>query len=139
MKSRPVCPLSQKGKQPVAKVNHLMSMRILMSSTAGAGHVSPLIPFAEACVRAGNELRIAVPDKALPIVEGAGLAGLPVGYPPEEETGPIWERVERASPDQKEEIVIHEVFGRLYTRAALPGNAHRGGNLAPGPDHRRVG
>ena len=121
MKSRPVCPLSQKGKQPVAKVNHLMSMRILMSSTAGAGHVGPLIPFAEACVRAGHELRIAVPDKALSIVEEAGLAGLPIGYPSEEETGPIWERVERASPEQKEEIVIHEVFGRLYTRAALPG------------------
>ena len=92
-----------------------------MSSTAGAGHVGPLVPFAEACVRAGHEVRIAVPDKALPIVEGAGLAGLPIGYPSEEETGPVWERVERASPEQKEEIVINEVFGRLYTRAALPG------------------
>ena len=101
MKSRPVCPLSQKGKQPVAKVNHLMSMRILMSSTAGAGHVGPLIPFAEASVQAGHEVRIAVPDKALPIVEGAGLAGLPVGYPSEEETGPVWERVERASPGRE--------------------------------------
>ncbi|MGZ5339462.1 MAG: glycosyltransferase [Thermoleophilaceae bacterium] len=96
-------------------------MKILMSSTAGAGHVGPLVPFAEACVQAGHEVRIAVPDKALPIVEGAGLAGLPVGYPSEEEMGPIWERVERASPQQKEEIVIHELFGRLYTRAALPG------------------
>ena len=121
MKSRPVCPLSQKGKQPVAKVNHLMSMRILMSSTSGAGHVGPLIPFAEASVQAGHEVRIAVPDKALPIVEGAGLAGLPVGYPSEEELGPVWERVERASPQGKEQIVINEVFGRLYTRAALPG------------------
>ena len=96
-------------------------MKILMSSTAGAGHVGPLIPFAEASVRAGHEVRIAVPDKALSMVERAGLAGLPVGYPSDEEQGPIWERVEQASPIEKEQIVIHEVFGRLYTRAALPG------------------
>ena len=65
------------------------------------------------------------------MVERAGLAGCPSATPPEE-TGPIWERVERASPEREGEIVIHEVFGRLYTGRRSPGNAHRGGNLAPG-------
>jgi UDP:flavonoid glycosyltransferase YjiC (YdhE family) len=96
-------------------------MKILMSSTSGAGHVGPLIPFAEACLRAGHDVRIAVPDKAMGIVERAGLTGLPVGYPSEEAHAPVWERVESAcAPHEKDAIVVRELFGALYPKAALP-------------------
>lgn len=96
-------------------------MKILMSSTSGAGHVGPLVPFAEACLRAGHDVRIAVPDKAMAIVERAGLTGLPVGYPSEEEQAPLWERVESACAlEEKDAIVVRELFGGLYPRAALP-------------------
>lgn len=43
-----------------------------------------------------------------------------VGYPAEEEQAPVWDRVGRAAPEHKDEIVVNEIFGRLYTRAALP-------------------
>jgi len=92
-----------------------------MASTSGAGHVGPLVPFAHACLLAGHEVRVAVPDQALPVVERAGLTGLQFGYPSEEEVGPIWARVQSASPEDKDLIVVNELFGRLYTRAALPG------------------
>ena len=82
--------------------------------------MGPLVPFAEACLRAGHEVRAAVPEKALHVVERAGLTGLAIGYPSDEEQAPIWERVEQASPEDKDAIVVSELFGRLYTRAALP-------------------
>jgi UDP:flavonoid glycosyltransferase YjiC (YdhE family) len=92
-----------------------------MASTSGAGHVGPLVPFAEASLCAGHDVRVAVPEKAMPIVERAGLTGMPFDFPSEEEMGPVWERVERAAHEHKDAIVVKEVFGRLYTRAALPG------------------
>lgn len=95
-------------------------MKILMSSTSGAGHVGPLVPFARAARRAGHEVLMAVPHKSTSIVERAGLDPVSIGYPSDEEMGPVWARVERAAPEDKDAIVVNEVFGRLYTRAALP-------------------
>ncbi len=95
-------------------------MKILMSSTSGAGHVGPLVPFAHAARRAGHDVLMAVPHKSTSIVERAGLDPVSIGYPSDEEMGPVWARVERAAPEDKDAIVVNEVFGRLYTRAALP-------------------
>ena len=83
--------------------------------------MGPLVPFAQAALRAGHDVRVAVPDKAMAIVEDAGLNGLPVGYPSEEEQGPLWARVESAEAlEEKDAIVVRELFGGLYPRAALP-------------------
>jgi UDP:flavonoid glycosyltransferase YjiC (YdhE family) len=49
-------------------------MRILLTSTAGAGHVGSLIPFALACRRAGQEVLVAGPRSAW---EHVGRVGLP--------------------------------------------------------------
>lgn len=40
-------------------------MRILMSSTAEAGHLRPMLPFARACVAAGHEVQVATPAPPL--------------------------------------------------------------------------
>src|SRR4051812_11285227 len=49
-------------------------MRILLTSTRGAGHVAALIPFALACRRAGHEVLLAAPRSAWEHVARAGLA-----------------------------------------------------------------
>jgi UDP:flavonoid glycosyltransferase YjiC (YdhE family) len=95
-------------------------MRILLASTKGAGHLGPIFPFAHALLRAGHELLVAAPHAATHMVERAGLTALPIGHPTDEELGPVWARVGPASAEEKERIVVTEIFGRLYTRAALP-------------------
>lgn len=52
-------------------------MRVLLSSTAGAGHFRPLLPFAWALQRAGHDLACAAPAEAALMVEREGLRHLP--------------------------------------------------------------
>lgn len=37
-------------------------MRVLLSTTANAGHYEPVLPFAGVCVVAGHEVRVAAPE-----------------------------------------------------------------------------
>ena len=56
-------------------------MRVLLASTAGAGHLGPLVPFAHALRRAGHEILVAAPISAQPRVERAGLPSISVRRP----------------------------------------------------------
>ena len=96
-------------------------MRVLLTSTPGAGHVGPLVPFAHALRRAGHEVLIAAPVSAQPSVERAGLAYLSFGDPLASDLEPVWERARAAEPDAANAIVVGELFGRVRARAALPG------------------
>jgi len=95
-------------------------MRVLVSSTRGAGHFAPLVPFARACVRAGHEVLAAGPPDLEDAVAAAGLEYWPFDPPAEEELGPIWARVPSASQEEAGQLVVGEIFGRLNTTAALP-------------------
>lgn len=95
-------------------------MRVLVSSTRGAGHVAPLLPFARACLRAGHEVLAAGPPDLADTVAAAGFEYWPFDPPPEEELGPVWGRVPTVSREEGERLVIGEIFGRLNTTAALP-------------------
>ena len=95
-------------------------MRVLVSSTRGAGHFAPLVPFAQACLRAGHEVLAAGPPDLEETVAAAGLDFWRFDSPPEEELGPVWGRVPTASREEGEQLVIGEIFGRLNTTAALP-------------------
>ena len=53
-------------------------MRVLVATTAGAGHLAGLLPFARACVRAGHEVRVVAPASFAPAVATAGLVHEPV-------------------------------------------------------------
>jgi UDP:flavonoid glycosyltransferase YjiC (YdhE family) len=96
-------------------------MRVLLASTAGAGHLGPLVPFAHAIRRAGHELLVAAPISAQPRVERAGLPFISFADAPERDVEPVWERVRAASPDEANELVLGELFARVRARAALPG------------------
>ncbi len=95
-------------------------MRVLVSSTRGAGHFAPLVPFARACVRAGHEVLAAGPPDLEDTVAAAGFDYWRFDSPPEEELGPVWGRVPTVSREEAEQLVIGEIFGRLNTTAALP-------------------
>ena len=95
-------------------------MRVLFSSTRGAGHFNPLVPFANAFVRAGHEVLVAGPPDLAAPVEAAGFRFWQFEPPPEDELGPVWGRVPELPPEEANEVVVGEIFGRLNTTAALP-------------------
>jgi UDP:flavonoid glycosyltransferase YjiC (YdhE family) len=95
-------------------------MRALFSSTRGAGHFNPLVPFARAFERAGHELLFAGPPDLAGAVGAAGFEFWQFDPPPEDELGAVWARVPELPPVEANEVVVGEIFGRLNTTAALP-------------------
>src|SRR5215207_4897183 len=83
----------------------LLRVRVLFSSTRGAGHFNPLVPFARAFERAGHDLLFAGPPDLAGTADTAGFEFWQFDLPPEDAN----------------EVVIGEIFGRLNTTAGLPG------------------
>ena len=96
-------------------------MRVLVCSTAGAGHFSPLLPLARACAAAGHQLLVAAPTSFSDTVTSSGLEHAPFDDVPTEVMGPIFGRLPSLSHDEANRVVIAEIFGRLDAQAALPG------------------
>ena len=96
-------------------------MRILVATTAGAGHFGPLVPFALACSAAGHQVRVAAPVPLRGAVEQAGLQHVPVGSPSEAELASVFATLPRHSLEESNAVVMCEVFAGLDARAALPG------------------
>jgi UDP:flavonoid glycosyltransferase YjiC (YdhE family) len=98
-------------------------MRVLFSTTAGAGHFGPLVPFAHACRDAGHDVRVAAPTSFAASVAAAGLDHAPFDDVAPEVMGAVFARLPRLSTDEANAVVIGEVFGRLDAQAAFPGVA----------------
>lgn len=96
------------------------ALRVLVASTGGAGHFTPMIPFVDACRRAGHEVLVVGPPGLAESAAAAGYAFRGGGAPPDEELGPVWARVPTVAPDEAERIVIGEIFATLNVRAMLP-------------------
>lgn len=96
-------------------------MRVLVSTTAGAGHFGPLVPFARACLSAGHEVAVAAPASFAAEVSAAGLEHRPFADSPPELLGPIFGRLPTLSFEAADALVVSEVFGRVDAQAALPG------------------
>lgn len=95
-------------------------MRVLLTSTAGAGHYNPLVPFAEAALRRGDEVLLVVPPGLAETVHAAGFAHRIGADPPADELDALWARFATASPAEASIIANREIFGRLDTAAMLP-------------------
>src|SRR5829696_7475548 len=108
------------GERPRWLPRQTAHMRALFASTRGAGHFNPLVPFARAFERAGHELLFAGPADLARAVDAAGFEFWQFDAPPEDELGAVWSRVPELPPDEANEVVVGEVFGRLNTTAALP-------------------
>ena len=96
-------------------------MRVLFSTTAGSGHFGPLVPFADACRRAGHEVVVAAPASFAGQVSRAGFAHHPFADAPPEEWGAVMARLPQLSYEEAEQVVLAEVFAGVDVRAGLPG------------------
>src|SRR3954468_12444139 len=94
-------------------------MRLLLTTTGYPGHVLPLVPFARACVEAGDEVCLAGPRSAGALVRGLGLDYCGFPDPPPERVGGIVAAAARLAPGEGHALMIREGFGRAATRAAL--------------------
>jgi len=95
-------------------------MRVLFACTRGAGHFNPLVPFVEACRRAGHDVLVVGPPPLAETVERAGYPFWIGAAPPEDELGAVWARVPTLSYDEAERLVISGIFATLNVRAMLP-------------------
>jgi UDP:flavonoid glycosyltransferase YjiC (YdhE family) len=96
-------------------------MRILLTTRGSAGHVTPLVPFGHAGLRAGHEVLVAAQGQHAGNVERAGLPFAPFGEPPPEQWMPLLAEFARMDLERANDAMIGEYFARLDTAAALPG------------------
>jgi UDP:flavonoid glycosyltransferase YjiC (YdhE family) len=95
-------------------------MRVLFASTGGAGHITPLLPFAAACRRAGHEILLVGPPGLTVTAEREAIPFAPGALPPEAETGPVWAQIPHLSSVEAERLVIGRIFATLDVRAMVP-------------------
>lgn len=95
-------------------------MRVLLASTEGAGHYNPLVPFADALTRRGDEAMFVVPPGLHDTVLAGGYPFRIGAAPPAAEVDEIRARVPNVSPHEAALLVNREIFGRLDTAAMLP-------------------
>jgi UDP:flavonoid glycosyltransferase YjiC (YdhE family) len=95
-------------------------MRILMTTHRGAGHFGPMIPFAQACLRAGHDVLVAAPRSAAAMIARAGLDHHPFDEPPPEQDKSLLSFLLTLPNDEGNERAVRDMFGRLRGRAALP-------------------
>jgi UDP:flavonoid glycosyltransferase YjiC (YdhE family) len=96
-------------------------MRVLISTTRGAGHLGPLLPFARALLRNNDDVIVTVVRAGARLVEDAGLDVWPIPDPPDEQRLPVFERARGMSEEDANRLVASEVFARIDARNALPG------------------
>lgn len=107
-------------------------MRVLFTTRGSAGHLLPLVPFANACRHAGHDVLVAAQAQHRAHVERAGLPYAPVGDPPPQEWGPLMEQIVRMPFEDANARMIGEFFADIDSRAALP--ALRAAVAEFGPD-----
>ena len=97
----------------------LVYMRVLFATTRGAGHFGPLVPFAQACRRAGHDVLVAGPRSVAGLV---ARAGLPLRAVPEAPAAaidaafaPVW------AQEATVQHVVQDLFVGIHARTALPG------------------
>lgn len=95
-------------------------MRVLVASTAGAGHLAGPLPFARAAAQAGHEVRVAAPASFAATVTATGFVHEPLGDADPAVLGAAFGRLSSLSRREANDVVVQEVFGRIDTAAALP-------------------
>jgi hypothetical protein len=96
-------------------------MRILMTSNRGAGHIGPLVPFANAFLRAGDAVLIAAPAAARDTVVTAGLPFHALPDPPKDEVDALFASIMGLPEEEQGPRVMREIFADVDARSSLPG------------------
>ena len=96
-------------------------MRVLFTSLRTTSHFLPLVPFLQACQRRGHEVAVAAPADLAERVAATGAAFFPFGHPGDAGLGPIWARLRTIPEEDRNRVVIGEIFADACAGAALPG------------------
>ena len=95
-------------------------MRVLLSSTRGAGHIHPLLPYARALLARGHEVLVAGPADLGDTLGAAGLEHAVFDHPGDARLGPLWSGLRAAPADQRDAYIVREIFAGLNATTALP-------------------
>jgi len=96
------------------------SVRVLLASTGGSGHVGPLLPVLSALVERGNEVLLVVPPALAVTARATGQPYVLGKDPLPGRVGPLGERFAVADPAEQTVLANRELFARLCTTAMLP-------------------
>ena len=111
------------------------AVRVLMTTTAGAGHFGPMIPFATAWGAAGHDIAVAAPASFREAVERTGFDFRPFADAPQDELDAVFSTLHQVSADEGNIRVVRDVFATIDATAALPGVNELIAEWRPG--HRR--
>ena len=95
-------------------------MRILFSSTKGAGHMRPLLPYLHALRQRGHEVCDASPESASALLQKERLPHAPFDRPDDEQPAAYPARVRGLSDVEIVKADVRELFAGLNPKAALP-------------------
>jgi UDP:flavonoid glycosyltransferase YjiC (YdhE family) len=95
-------------------------MRVLLSSTDGAGHFGPLRPFIDALVTRGDDVLLVVPPQLAATVSAMGQPFVVSAEPSAEELTALRERFSSVSGREAAILANRDLFGGLWTAALLP-------------------
>ncbi|HEX2730225.1 MAG TPA: glycosyltransferase [Polyangiaceae bacterium] len=95
-------------------------MRVLFSSTRGAGHLQPLLPYAKTLAAMGHEVLVAGPEEIAPALTDAGLDHAPFGHPGDRGLAPLWGRLREVPLAEQPALFVKEIFAGAIARAAFP-------------------
>jgi UDP:flavonoid glycosyltransferase YjiC (YdhE family) len=96
-----------------------LPVRVLFATTANAGHFRPLVPFAEACRRAGHDVLVAGQAGAALAAQRAGLSFRALTEPGDEEIARFQAGQGGLSATQAMGRALTELYVGLYAGAAL--------------------
>lgn len=96
-------------------------MRVLFTSTNGAGHLNPLLPYAREMAARGHDIRIACRVDLAEQIAKAGFPHVVLEEPRQEELEAIWKRAGSLGASEALKVYVEEIFGGLMIEYALPG------------------
>jgi UDP:flavonoid glycosyltransferase YjiC (YdhE family) len=94
-----------------------MTLRVLFTSTPGTGHLHPLVPLADACVRQGHEVRWAVASDGVDRVRSYGFDAIPAGMTIPDRSARFAASVDLSGIDRSSRPVFFKGF---FADAAAP-------------------
>lgn len=96
-------------------------MKVLLTTRGSSGHIGPLVPFGQACVRAGHEVTVAAQRQFAANIDRSGLPFEPFDDPPKEEWMPLMGEFAALDIATANEVMVGQFFAGIDVRAELPG------------------
>ena len=99
-------------------------MKVLMTTRGSSGHIGPLVPFGQACVRAGREVTVAAQRQFAANIDRSGAAVRGLHDDPPKEVDAADEQFAALDIATANEVMVGQFFAGIDV-AELPGQAIR--------------